>query len=69
MKKILNTINKRKKKHNGKPRKRSINEATITTSLLTLNMYATLYTNTILNTRQAPPEETNKKKLHRWKLL
>ena len=41
MEKKLNTINKRKKNityNNGKPRKRSINETTITKSLLTLNM-------------------------------
>ena len=41
MEKKLNTINKRKKNityNKGKLRKRSINETTITTSLLTLNM-------------------------------
>ena len=76
MEKELNIINQRKKNityNKGQPRKRSINEATITTSLLTLNMqnatHATLYTNTILNTTHSPPEETNKKKLHWWKLL
>ena len=41
MEKELNIINQRKKNityNKGQPRKRSINEATITTSLLTLNI-------------------------------